>query len=350
MRGTLSALGTSDNKITFTSNSTNPRKGDWVGIELDNNQGGKILASNIVGEYSDRFIEIMNSSSGEIINISHSEIRKCEFGFLGYDSSSFLHTIVLNNLNVKNCTNGYRHARNAIITNSFFSGGERGIMCWNINSNIKISNTEISYFSIYGTHLQGGATIDNCNINNNETGIWMLKDLVIKNSAIRLNTNGIWTAHPTPYSGENIYDNIICDNIENNFKHSFSFPVNLGRNCWCSNDENEISQTIYDGYDDVSLGIVTFTPFNIDCTSSLNTETFSIKNDLSFYPNPASDEISLSENVEGNYKIYSINGVLVKQGIITKKLNVSQLSKGLYLIKVTNLNQTEFSTKKLIKK
>ena len=98
------------------------------------------------------------------------------------------------------------------------------------------------------------------------------------------------------------------------------------------------------------MGIVTVTPFNNNCSSTLSTETFNIKNDLSFYPNPARDEITLPENVQGNYKIYSINGVLVKKGIVTKKLNISELSKGLYLIKVTNLDQTEFLIKKLIKK
>lgn len=61
LRGTLNALGTTDNKITFTSNNNNQAKGDWIGLELENNQGGKIIASNIIGEYSDRFIEIMNS-------------------------------------------------------------------------------------------------------------------------------------------------------------------------------------------------------------------------------------------------------------------------------------------------
>ena len=96
---------------------------------------------------------------------------------------------------------------------------------------------------------------------------------------------------------------------------------------------------------------MTFMPFNDDCSSTLSTENFSnIKEGVSFYPNPAKDEIIISENVGGHYEIYSINGIIVKQGIITEKLNISELSTGLYLLKISNINLSEFSIKKLIKK
>ncbi len=75
----------------------------------------------------------------------------------------------------------------------------------------------------------------------------------------------------------NIFDNKICDNTLYNLQHTYSSPINMANNCQCSNDESEISQTILIAYDDVSLGIVTFTPFNTNCSSTVNTETSNIK-------------------------------------------------------------------------
>ncbi|QXP61430.1 T9SS type A sorting domain-containing protein [Olleya sp. HaHaR_3_96] len=349
LRGLLIASGTPENKIIFIASFNNPVGGGWQGIEVENNQGGKIIASNIIGEYAYNFIRIMNSSSGEILNISNSEIKNCNYAFYGYDGDSN-HTVILDNLNVHNNDYGYIFGQNITLTNSVFSDGEKGIHSWASIPNIFISNSEFFNFSIWPFNMEG--EIDNCHIHDNAVGIRMREDLIVKNSTIEFNTIGISAVSSSPVSGANIFDNKICDNTQYNFKHLYSYPVNIANNCWCSNIESEISQSIYDAYDSTSLGIVTFTPFNSNCSSTaLSTETFSnIKDYFSFYPNPAKDEINLSENLEGNYKIYSINGIVVKQGIVTKKINISELSKGLYIVKLSNKSLTEFSIKKLIKK
>ncbi|MCP4163215.1 MAG: T9SS type A sorting domain-containing protein [Deltaproteobacteria bacterium] len=347
LRGTLVSSATVGNEIIFTSNLNNPIKGSWIGIEVENNQGGKIIASNIKGEYADNFIRIMNSSTGEVLNINNSEIKNCNRAFYGYDGHSN-HTVILDNLNVSNNNYGYIYAQNVTLTNSVFSDGEKGIHCWENIPNMSISDSEFYNFSIWPFNMEG--EIDNCHIHDNAVGIRMKPNLIVKNSTIEFNVIGIEANYPNQISGANIFDNKICDNSQYNFKHLYSYPITISNNCWCSNVESEISQSIFDAYDDASLGIVTFTPFNSNCSSTLNTEGFNIENDLSFYPNPARDEITLSKKVEGNYKIYSINGVVVKEGVVTEKLNISGLSKGIYVIKVTNLNQTEFSIKKLIKK
>jgi hypothetical protein len=348
LRGTMISSGTSSNVITFTSNSSNPTKGSWVGIELENSQGGKIIASHIKAEYADNFIQIMNSSSGEILNIGNSEIKNCNRAFYGYSNNSN-HTVILDNLNINNNTWGYLYAQNITLTNSLFSDGERGIYCWENICNISISNSEFFNFSFYALGING--VVDNCDFHDNAVGIRIFPDLTIKNSTIEFNIIGLQGYFPVPISGVNIFDNKICDNSQYNFEHQFGYPINLSNNCWCSNIESEISQSIFDAYDDPNLGIMTFMPFNDDCSSTLSTENFSnIKEGLSFYPNPAKDEIIISENVGGHYEIYSINGIIVKQGIITEKLNISELSTGLYLLKISNINLSEFSIKKLIKK
>lgn len=346
VRGTLVATASSENKIVFTSNDNNPKKGSWKGIEVENNQGGNIIASHIKGEYADRFIRIMNSSNKEVLNIKNSEIKHCDYAFYGYDGHSD-HTVVLDNLNVNNNNYAYIYAQNVTLTNSVFSDGEKGIHCWENIPRMYISDSEFSNFSIWPFNM--GGEIDNCHIHHNAVGIRMKPNLIVKNSTIEANTIGIEANYPNPISGQNIFNNKICNSTQYNFKHLYSYSINIPNNCWCSNDKNEISKTIFDAYDDVSLGIVTFTPFKNVCSNSLSTPTFSDTVDLlKLYPNPAKGKITFSENINGNYKIYSMNGALVKQGIITKKLDVSQLSKGVYLIKLYR-QSNEFSIKRFIK-
>lgn len=66
------------------------------------------------------------------------------------------------------------------------------------------------------------------------------------------------------------------------------------------------------------------------------------KNTLEVYPNPTSNYINISsEYLNNDFKIYSILSKSVKQGKITSsKITVSDLSKGTYILKVINNQQT----------
>lgn len=60
------------------------------------------------------------------------------------------------------------------------------------------------------------------------------------------------------------------------------------------------------------------------------------------YPNPVSDVFTIPEEVSGNIEIYSINGKLVEQFVITSKtVMVDNLHAGLYVIKYTNKNNQD---------
>lgn len=345
VRGSLLCPGTQANKIIFTSNITNPTIGSWSGIEIENLQGGKIIGTHLLGEYADTFIRIMDSSNGEALNLNHAEIKNCNFAFFGKDGHSN-HTVVLNNLHVHHNNYAYIYAQNVTLTNSIFSNGEKGVHGWEIIPNILVSNCEFFNFSIWPFNIEG--EIDNCYIHNNAVGIRMLPDLIVKNSNIQSNINGIEVNYPLPVSGSNIHDNTICNNTQYNLKHFFSYPINVSNNCWCSTNTNDISQTIYDGYDNVSLGIVTFTPFNNNCSLD-NSEYVSDTFEQNFYPNPAQNQIVLKDESEKNYTIYSINGFTLKQGIVGKILDVSELPNGIYILKFSKLNQSQYSFNKLIK-
>lgn len=348
LRGALNAIGSLGNEIVFTSSSNNPAKGNWLGIEIENNQGGQIIASHLIGEYAESFIRILNSSNGEVLNMNNSVIKNCDFAFYGYDGQSN-HTVVLDKLHAYSNTYGYIYAQGVTLSNSIFSDGEKGIHCWASPANMYISNSEFYNFSIWPFNMSG--EIDNCHIHDNVVGIRIKPNLTVKNSIIENNLIGVEVLSIAQFSGENIYNNEICNNVQYNLKHFYSYPISIPNNCWCSPIESEISQTIFDANDDVSLGIVSFKPFFTDCTVPLSTASiFNTKNEISIYPNPAINEISISGFLGVEYEIYSSNGVVVKQGVVNREMNVSELNPGLYLLKIVGINQLEFSVFKFIKK
>ena len=70
----------------------------------------------------------------------------------------------------------------------------------------------------------------------------------------------------------NLSDNYICDNTTYGVQLLFASNVDLSNNCWCTNDSVQIAQQIYDGYDNVSLGLVSYSPYTTcDSTAILDT-------------------------------------------------------------------------------
>lgn len=70
------------------------------------------------------------------------------------------------------------------------------------------------------------------------------------------------------------------------------------------------------------------------------------KNNISVYPNPATDIINISNvSSKTTYEIYSVGGQLVNQGTTDGKVNVSKLTKGVYILTVESngeKSQTKF--------
>ena len=108
--------------------------------------------------------------------------------------------------------------------------------------------------------------------------------------------------------------------------------------------------------DDLGFGIVHLTQEEIiDLYDSgiLSTNTANYESNINIYPNPANDHITIDfgnlDNVEGwNIKIINILGQeVLSQPMDNDKINVSELSKGVYIIRISDgVNQAD---KKFIK-
>jgi len=75
------------------------------------------------------------------------------------------------------------------------------------------------------------------------------------------------------------------------------------------------------------------------------------KTEISIYPNPAIDKLYLSENnlINASVQIYSLEGkIIVSQEINNNEIDVNQLEKGIYIIKILD-NNNFISTKIFVK-
>jgi len=348
IRGHLLLNGIQNEEIVFTSNAENPAMGDWTGIILENDQGGQIVGTYVHAEFAETFIEIMSYSTGEILNLSFSSINHCSYAIFGYDHPAD-YTIKLTNDSLTHNNYGVVCGQNLNIQNCVFSDGEKGVHNWEYNLNTTIKNSEFSNFTIWPLNILG--IIDSCHIHHNAVGIKMKPVIEVYDCLIEYNNIGILCDYSgVQVPGEVIYNNVICNNTIYNFQHMQNYPINIPNNCWCSDDEVEIGFTIYDAYDDASLGIVTFTPFKTDCIP-----TFIANDDWDsqyyLYPNPAVDYVQLSHTREISYSIYSINGIEQLRGETEDSIDISSLSKGLYIVRIADFKgDREVCFRKIVKK
>ena len=88
--------------------------------------------------------------------------------------------------------------------------------------------------------------------------------------------------------------------------------------------------------------------------STLQNE-FNNDNNITVFPNPAINEVNISRNrnTKAHIRMFDLNGKLVKEKVTTTKttkLGVSQLSKGVYFIQVTEANNSKVNSFKMVKK
>lgn len=151
---------------------------------------------------------------------------------------------------VSNCqfinnTFGFMETAGITVTNCLFDGNATGIegtSSCNIDNNTFVNNN---------VALKMG---DACNVTQNE----------INNNAI-----GIQVLAYDPNTTQ-INDNSLCYNSIHNLENltDKNFQVNL--NCFCSQDSAVIENGIFDGYDDITRGLVNYAIYDDSCQTIIN--------------------------------------------------------------------------------
>lgn len=355
VRGQLIAIGTNVSRITFTSNSTTPNKGDWAGIQIKNSLGAKASF-----EYCD-FKYASSSNDSECCNLGGPiYYKKCKFennifavsGYTGYviniDDSEFI-----------NNTYGITQA-DKVITNCTFTNNNYGLFQ---TERIDVSN---STFTNNGTALFGGrGLLQNSTITNNTVGVdsfW--EGFTIRNNTISNNGVGVRTSNYDGYVTK-IKNNKICNNTTYNVENLDKINKDLTENCWCIESQSEIENKLKDGYDNINLGLFNYSIYDSGCSSiidavikdtSLSTDDFiAILEKAVVYPNPTISDvnINLSKNIDKlEVQLFDVTGKLIFVSDYTNiqniKLNLKELNQGNYIINL--ISSKEKIVKKIIKK
>ncbi len=265
------AQGTPTDSITFTSDSSSPYQGIYSGIDLSGVASSAIFtycnffyANNGINSYAttevvkhcafkSNYSGITLSSS---INIDSCYFSENRYGIWAPNSDT-----------IGNCT--FIHNSFGLLTVSFclvqncqISSNNFGVSnYWGEYSNFK--NCQILSNISYGILTAGEDTIENCQINNN--GIGFVDSLnsyhpaFVYYNSISNNNIGI------EYYNDSLFCNSICNNTVYNIVNENSFSTNrfITNNYWCTSDSTMISNSIYDGYDNPSLGLLLFYPFDL---------------------------------------------------------------------------------------
>jgi hypothetical protein len=89
-------------------------------------------------------------------------------------------------------------------------------------------------------------------------------------------------------SSASISCNKICSNTTYDFKYGASSNLDAGHNFWCTADSTSTEAVIYDGYDNINYGLVSFMPLDSECYLETAVSEIEVNSPVTIYPNPFS--------------------------------------------------------------
>lgn len=259
--GTILAIGNVDDPITFTSSSSNPQPDSWQGIEFETEYGGKGEFRYVIGKYAENLIDLVESSNPDSLRFNNCHFYNNDYCFSGLNTSNGYYQTHFDSCLVEDNSYGFIYSSNLLVTNSVIRNNTKAFHGWD-GPSIAVHNSEISGNEIWGFNMSG--EISDCVIKNNGLGLRLRDDLILTNNIIQNNDTGIEiTSYDHTYN-TNVLNNCISYN-DINVLHTDSDDIDLANNCWGTYDITEIANSIYDGNDDFTLGIITFEPILEHC-------------------------------------------------------------------------------------
>jgi parallel beta-helix repeat protein len=249
--GNLTAVGTENDKIKFTSNSSTPQYSDWSGIYIRSGGHCDIECSEI--KYADDGIKISGSS--------HNKIENCNLQF--NSDSIFLDggcNATVSNCNISNTGCGiilYYSSNNKISNCNISSTTDRGLFLASSLNN-SVTNCSISKSDDYGINLWNSSdnNIERCKITSSSPGVH-LED----------STNNTLTYNQMWYNGK--ASNLKVDGDK---KQHFNHRINT------SNTINGIPLYYYfDLHDEVIKNLNT-THLTLACCTNISLESCNVTN------------------------------------------------------------------------
>jgi len=134
------------------------------------------------------------------------------------------------------------------------------------------------------------------------------------------------------------------DNINMNQWVPKSYEVPAG---FALTSNMQLFVNISDYNETISICEAAFDHFSITDFSMLEVQLE--EEELLFYPNPVSDVLNFSKTILGTFNLRDVNGKVIYAGLTSQSVDLSGLSKGIYLIELKDENDEIIHQSKLLK-
>jgi hypothetical protein len=377
--GALTAAGTPFDSILFTSNKPSPSVGDWVGVKFRINS---LNNPNTIQYCHFSYANYAIAVDGSSPDISHSLIEQNQTGIYIYYNYGY--PVVTDNIITHNVISGIYGYNYGTI---FGPGGGLDIVGNKITYNgngidMPVTATKIDSNNISGNtngiYLNSGAhntipEVNNNTISNNfsdglylydypitissfqgntitdnkGSGIFCFNlDATIQNCIISGNGTGIWNAANSDPPSPSLHQNCIYGN-QMNISQSATSNMDATGNWWGTTDSAAIASLIHDFYDDFNLGQVAVKPvlttYAPKCLTTKGITAFVPHESripiIRLYPNPSNGSFAVStSSTVSTLTVSDANGriVLASSGLnrgSARFVDISRFSKGIYFVR-----------------
>jgi hypothetical protein len=373
VRGNLIANGTTNAPIVFTSSDTTTGFYNWEGIRIKGSQGGTVqmnhfeLHNSWYGIHNDisqpgvsyTFNECLFRSNNYALQLNADLIyNNCTFESNGVGQAAQL---LYGSLNATNCQFinnfcSFTWCSNISVNNCTFTGNQNNI----IGSSGIVENSQFIN-NVFGFAETAGVTVNNCFFDGNGTGIegtsaCTITNNIFTNNNIAIKIGDAGNISQNQINGNDIgiqvlaYDpnttiidnNSICNNTIHNLENLTDKNYQVNLNCFCSQDSTVIENGIFDGYDDITRGLVNYAIYDDSCENVVSYVTkVNLGNPAgipelngSFHPWYNGQSLVIENAGSGIFTIYSAQGTQLMKSIAmhgANKIDVN-LPNGLYLV------------------
>ena len=303
-RGTLNMVGTPALPIKFRSDTALTTAGAWEGFKINDPQGGVVnfnyvhlsnanVLFNYAGNTPSNFViegsvfnynyyalnvglslEVRNSSfKGNYTAVagwSIFKIHRCIF-----DSNGAALAIYASSLEIDSCV--FRRNNGGLFMNSLPVNSmsiRRSLFEYNQTAVSNPGNGTVDSCRFFGNveGITGAvyASILNSEFSDNQSAIKLgfgctVRDCDITNNQVGVGLGPFSFGQPVPV----VENNRICNNSLYNVENLTDLNLYLATNCFCLSDSAQVEATLFDGYDDITRGLLSYALFDTTCTSVL---------------------------------------------------------------------------------
>jgi hypothetical protein len=382
IRGTLIALGTDDNKIKFTSSDTTDGFNNWQGINIKGSQGGSFQLDRI--ELHNSWYGIYNdiSEPGTSYNFTNCRFKNNNYALqlnadLNYTNCIFekngvgqASQISYGSMTATNCQFiqnfcSVTWSNNITLNDCVFNGNTNNIIgCPGIIQNCSFFNNDFAIIS-FGLQINnclfdgnnvaidesGSSDISNSVFINNSIAVKLGENSMITYNTITDNGTGLQVRGLNPSSTQIMY-NQLCNNTNYNLENLTDENFQVDSNCFCSSDSTTIENGIYDGYDDITRGLVNYAIYDDSCSTILRYVTKVLINEpldiTEFNSNwniwQVNGDLHIFVENKTQIQIFDISGKVYLNETVFSGENILELdlSSGIYIVSVQNRGYRKF--------